>query len=253
MHRRRTGAALLGISVFALVPWVGRSADERPARLLASTMVGALRSGGSSDCDAQLVGERLNGLFRALGKGSTARVARFFPKAGEWSFAVTGSDDVVSAGGGVRIRAQPDVERQLLEAVQSHDARAVIALFPAAGGWFFDVVPTVHGFVDGGRFADDGEAAARRKELRRIVADFRGLDLSLSSLNGRVWTTDYVSPKGTAWVRTFSGELRWRGRVDPRDAAGTRAIEGGGKIALYCENGLFGRIALSPSTAITTN
>src|SRR5262249_39503822 len=129
------------------------------------------------------------------------------------------------------------------DAVQRGDAQAVIRLFPQAGGWEFDVSPTLDGFFAHGRFSDTQVRASQRRQLDRVVAQFKGMKLRLlTPVGGKAGAIDYHS----VVVDEYSPDATMRGRAEGGRLKEhrIRAIDIGVKIVLYCENGLFARVAL---------
>jgi hypothetical protein len=238
---RRAGGvltlSLLMMAVGLTLP-VGASTATRDDRLATPT------------CGRQLATNQVNRLFRALGSGDSTRVASLFPSVASWSFHVTSNGEVLSASEGMRILPQPGAATTLSNGAQSGDTRAIAALFPPAGGWEFELAPTIDGFIATGRLSKTGLSATGRGGLAQLVAEFKGTKLSLvRPVGGRaVQPQTYTSPSGTVLVDEYDvGPLAWRAQGKRLRSKGVQTIGGSSKIVLYCKTGLFAHVALSPN------
>jgi hypothetical protein len=202
-----------------------------------------IRPGQPPDCDEHLATKQITALFSALSAGDTARVARLFPNDRTWSFSSGPGGEVVSSGGGIRITPEPAVASRLSDAVQRGDTRAIIRLFPQAGGWQLDVSPTLDGFFAHGRFSDTQVGASRPGRLGRVVAQFEGMKLrSVTPVGGKAQATDYHAVIADEYFPDAT--MRWRATGGRLKEQRIRAIDIGAKIVIYCETGLFARVAL---------
>lgn len=238
--------------------------------LIAFFVAAPLVAGGSSQvaaqasedrtvqsCDAALATARIRALFGALGDGDVARVAELFPDANTWKFRSTGLDEVVSRDGSIAIEAAPREAEKLAEAVKRRDTKRVISMFPAAGGWYFDMGQTFSQLIEGTVPGGDLPGADRAERLRPIVDEFQGMTIELAGpvlgpvVGPAQSRAASVSPSGTVNVDTYNpGPIRWRATSDKLRRDNIDSIEGVSKMSLYCRGGLFQRVLLTPSRVI---
>ena len=193
---------------------------------------------------------KVNALFVALNRTDLDAAEKMFPDSASWSFEVADYTDVVeSAGKGIRIQPVASARSELLRAVNSHDAAAVLHLFPAAGGWEFHLVPA-DAVVRTGVLSTYDVDQMDRQRLRAALTLLARFHLAFTMAPaGRGSLVDHVSPEGTVWVHEAGTTgLAWQATGPPLVALGKHTLRGTGNIRLYCETGLFSWVGLGPSS-----
>ncbi len=206
-------------------------------------------------CDRQFAEAKINALFFALNAGDVAAVEKMFPTEGTWQFAIQGrSNQAVSSGGGITIEPLSGFRTQLFEALNKNDVAAVQQMFPAAGGWDFELSPPIDRLIRGGQAAGNPTSyryasysdLPNRVELRELLEQFKGIHLTFAApLQAQGGTIEHVSPQGTVRIREANaGPVLWQATGPRLRERGKSQMEGSGK---YCERGLFARVLLGPS------
>jgi hypothetical protein len=232
---RRVAACVFAVSVAVLVA-------------VPSSHVSATAQGSAEQCNGQYFTQRVDALFGALRSGTPRRVAALFPNPETWKFHSDGAGYVVSEGGGVRIEPSEGSAADLLAAVQRRDVRTIARMFPDAGRWQLEVVPTLDGFIRDGSLSRSSSTATRDGgALAKLVDQFRGTTITWSAPDARRATaTDFVSQNGTVYADQYlSGPLRWRVSRYPR-GRGHTVVRGAAKLGMYCEGGVFGHVVMTP-------
>ncbi len=211
--------------------------------------------GPGQGCDRQFAEAKVNALFSAINRGDFAAVENMFPNPQLWQFTAVSSGVATSAGEGIRIEPRPDAVSRLLGAVNQNDTAAVQRMFLFAGGWDFELVPSVDAAIAGHTYGGAGirwtssPELPNRVDMRKLLSQFSGLHLTFTApLKGGAGQADHASLLGTVRVREAGvGPVLWRATGSRIQERGKRAIYGGGKITIYCERGLFMKVLLSPS------
>lgn len=205
-------------------------------------------------CDLQFARAKVNALFFALNAGDLPAVAKMFPNNSTWQFTASPDSRVaVSSGGGIRIEPRPDLTSRLLAAVNKNDLLGVQEMFPAAGGWDFELAPPFDLAIIKTPETKSVRVTSyqdlpNRVDMRTLLAQFAGLHLTFTAPpEGRGGEIDHVSPRGTVWVREAGVGVMWQATGPKLEQRGKRFMSGGGKITIYCENGLFSKVGLGTS------
>jgi hypothetical protein len=235
---RRSAAWVFAASVACLV-------------VLPATNASSTAQQANTQCDGTFFHQRVDALFAALTSGNPARVAALFPNESTWTFHNDNAGHLVSKGGGLRIDPVGGVAEPLAAAVSAGDGRSIAELFPAAGTWQLEVVPTLKGFIRDGSMSRSSSSATRNgRALAALVEQFRGTRITWRAPSAqRNTATDLVSPKGTVFADQYvPGPLHWRVARYP-SGSGHTVIRGAAKLALYCEGGVFGHVVMTPGHA----
>lgn len=226
-------------------------AGQQPAKAQSATIEPRSDLDPGHGCDLQFARAKVNALFFALNAGDLRAVEKMFPNNSTWHFTASpGSRGAVSSGGGIRIEPGPDVASRLFDALNKNDLLAVQEMFPAAGGWDFELAPPFDLAITRTPEPKSVRVTSyqdlpNRVDMRSLLTQFAGLHLTFTAPpEGRGGEIDHVSPQGSVWVREADVGVMWQATGPKLEQRGKRLMSGGGKIAIYCENGLFARVVL---------
>jgi hypothetical protein len=122
-------------------------------------------------CDAKFFVQHVDALFAALTSGNPTRIAALFPNPKTWTFHFDSEGKVVSERGGLRIEPSSGTADALAAAVRQGNTHTIAALFPSAGHWQLELVPTIDGFIRNGSLS---RSKHQRDPKRTSVGSSRG-------------------------------------------------------------------------------
>ncbi len=207
-------------------------------------------------CDRQFAEAKINALFFALNAGDLAAIEKMFPSEATWHFAIQGRSNVaVSTGGGITVEPGSGFGSQLLDAVNKNDVAAVQKMFPAAGGWDFELAPPIDALLKRGRAGTTTDIRyasysdlPNRVQLPELLRQFQGIHLTFSTpLQAKGGLIEHQAPQGTVRVlEAGAGPVLWQATGPRLREHGKSRMEGAERSRFIAKMGFSPRLGLVP-------